>query len=78
MGNPFSKQWEPEEPTQYFKRLQGVAFYEKTKKWQAIIGADGKSNHLGYFETEREATEAHNAATAKHFGVYAKLNEFTV
>ena len=46
-------------------RLAGVSLLKK-KYWRATIQISGKSIHLGYFPTEREAHEAYmKAANAK-------------
>ncbi len=55
---------------------KGVSFHKPVQKWVAHIKFNGKVQHLGYFEDEREAAEAYNAAALEHFGEYAKLNEF--
>ena len=54
---------------------KGVAFHKPNRKWRTQLTFDGKVRHIGYFETEREAAEAYNAAATEHYGVYAKLNE---
>ena len=46
------------------------------QKWLVHIKVNGKVQHLGYFEYEKEAAEAYNAAATESFGEYAKLNEF--
>ena len=48
---------------------------EKRKKpWRAKIRGDGKSLHLGYFSSKKEATEAYNKAAGSYFGEFACLN----
>ena len=55
---------------------KGVSFHKPLQKWVVHIKVNGEVQHLGYFEDEREAAEAYNAAALEHFGEYAKLNEF--
>ena len=43
----------------------GVAWREDTQKWRAHIGADGKTLHLGVFETLQDALRARKAAEAE-------------
>lgn len=41
---------------------QGVRKPKGRTKWQAMIQANGKQNHLGYFDTPQEAYEAYLSA----------------
>lgn len=52
--------------------FKGVCFYKKTGKWKAGIGVRGKSIHLGYFETAKEAHIAYLKAATKHFKEFAR------
>ena|ERR1044071_3496312 len=45
------------------------------KKWVARIRCNGKSTHLGTFNTERQAAIAYNEAAVKLFGEFARPNE---
>ena len=37
----------------------GVHWYKITKKWKSAIGINGKTKHLGYYKTEKEAAQAY-------------------
>ena len=54
---------------------KGVGFHKPMKKWRAQLTIDGKLKHLGYFENEKEAAVAYNAAADEYYRKYAKLNE---
>ena len=56
---------------------KGVSFHKPLNKWLVHVSIGKKCTHVGYFETEREAAEAYNAAATEHYGIYKKLNEFT-
>jgi hypothetical protein len=43
------------------------------KKFRAKIEINGKSTHLGTFETAEAAHEAYKAAASEHFGDYARF-----
>lgn len=52
--------------------FKGVWYFKRTGRWMAGFRKDGKSIHLGYFDTAEEAAEAHRIAYAKAFGEYAR------
>lgn len=56
--------------------LKGVSRYRAGeaygKSWQASIGKDGKSKHLGHFATKEEAHAAYVAAAQNIFGEFAR------
>lgn len=41
------------------KSARGISWHKGAKKWQAIIGVNGKRKHLGYYDTEEEARQAY-------------------
>lgn len=57
-------------------QYKGVHWHKIVKKWVAQIMINGKRKHLGYFDREREAAKAYNYMAIKHFGEYARINEF--
>lgn len=56
-------------------QYKGVSWYPKNKCWRAGIRVDGKSIHLGFFQTEEDAAKAYNEAAKKHFGEHAYQNQ---
>ena len=44
----------------------GVRFYRPRKKWSASITVNGKTAHLGSYQTKEEATAARLAANTSH------------
>lgn len=46
----------------------GVKFIEKSARWNARIGFEGKDISLGYFDTFEEACDARAAGEMKYFG----------
>ena len=55
-------------------QYKGIAWDKYRQKWQAYINVDGKRQHLGRFEDEREAARAYDQAAKKRFGNFARLN----
>ena len=55
---------------------KGVSYFKPTGKWKGTIAIEGRNRHLGYFQHEREAAEAYNAAAVGHYEEFARLNEF--
>ena len=53
---------------------KGVSFDKKSKKYHSYIKVNQKRHHLGYFETEDQASIAYNIAAVKYFGEFARPN----
>ncbi|MFP5513282.1 MAG: HNH endonuclease [Alphaproteobacteria bacterium] len=51
--------------------VKGVTWHKKAKKWQAQIGINGGTKHLGLFANIDDAAEAYQAASIRHFGGFA-------
>lgn len=47
---------------------------DSTTRWRAHIGVDGRTRHLGYFQDEREAALAYDAAARRLHGAFAVVN----
>lgn len=52
---------------------KGVRLYRRTGRWVANIGLNGKTIHLGYFDTRDEATTAYSNAAHKYHGEFARV-----
>lgn len=62
-------------------RYKGVCWHKQHGTWMALIGsgpvgADGRRRrvYLGYFDEEKDAARAYDAAALRHFGEFALLN----
>lgn len=55
--------------------IKGVDWYKKLNKWRAQITIDGKTKHLGYYETLEEAKKARQEYANKIFGEYTNTCE---
>ena len=55
-------------------RFKGVSWHKRCKKWMAKIKTEDKQKHLGYFNNEKDAAKAYDAAAKKYFGKFARLN----
>jgi len=56
-------------------QYKGVFWSKEKKLWLSLIKIKGKSNHLGYFNTEIDAAIAYNENAKTLFGEYARLND---
>lgn len=54
---------------------KGVCWKMSARKWCAKIKANGRVEHLGYFDNEEEAAMAYDAAARRHFGEFARAND---
>ena len=54
--------------------IKGVRWYEKTKKFHARIGINGKYIHLGYYNVLGDADSAYRIAEEKYFCEFARCN----
>ena len=53
---------------------RGVTWHMAGSKWRTQITVNGRSIHLGIYDTKEEAALAYNEAALKHFGNFASLN----
>lgn len=51
---------------------KGATFHNRFGRWIAKISAEGKSHHLGYFDTPEEAHAAYCEASKRLHGEFAK------
>ena len=58
-------------------KYKGVSFYMQQKKWHAQIKANGRSVHIGYFNSEKEAAIAYNTYARDMFSEFAYINEIS-
>ena len=55
--------------------LKGVSWDKVSNKWVVRIKVEGVYKNMGLFKIEKEAAEAYNAAAAKFYKKFARLNE---
>lgn len=53
---------------------KGVSYDRKRNLWQAKIGYQYTTIHLGRFKTALEAAKSYDEAAKKYFGEFARLN----
>lgn len=61
-----------QENTRNRKNAIGITYVKKARKWQAVIGIDGKSIYLGLFTLKDDALLARKNAELKYFRDFAK------
>jgi hypothetical protein len=59
---------------QGLSKYKGVTWDRRSKKWRAVLCADGKHIRLGYFTDEEDAARAYDRAALKYKGEFAVLN----
>lgn len=55
---------------------RGVYWNASANKWQAYISVNSKRLYLGVFSDPWDAAVAYNDAALKHFGEFARINQF--
>jgi hypothetical protein len=63
-----------EDPHGKSSRFKGVSWDAQRGSWQAKVGINGKTTHLGRFADEEDAARAYDAAAVAAFGAYARTN----
>lgn len=53
---------------------KGVSWHAAKRKWLVTVGHLGKTNYLGYFQSESDAARAYNEAAKRLHGEFAYLN----
>lgn len=54
--------------------FKGVSWHKNKKKWVSSIKVDGKSIHLGVFDSPIKAARTYDEAALQYFGEFAKIN----
>lgn len=55
-------------------RFKGVRFHKRNKNWNAYVTVNGKSMHVGVFDSEEDAARAYDKAAKKYHGEFAWCN----
>lgn len=58
----------------YSSQFKGVYWHKKANKWITRIKVNNKTKHIGYYDSELDASIAYDRSAIIYFGVYAKLN----
>lgn len=53
---------------------KGIDWKKEKNKWRARIKINGKSKHIGYYDSEEEASIEYDKAAILYYGLYASLN----
>lgn len=64
--------WKRNTPNTNTSGFRGVNFHKSKKKWRAQITKDGKTRHLGYFDTAVAAASVRNKAADELHGIFAR------
>ena len=57
-----------------YSKYKGVTWDKRRNKWMAKICKNYKTFHIGYFDSEEEASEAYNCRAVEMFEEFAQLN----
>lgn len=52
--------------------FKGVSRHQKSRRFRAVIKAEGRYIHLGFYDTAEEAHAAYCAAATKYYGEFAR------
>lgn len=55
-------------------RFRGVNWFRRNRLWVAHITEDGRTRHLGNFDTEEDAARTYDWHARRVFGEFARLN----
>ena len=55
-------------------QYKGVCWLKQNKKWKAQICINNKRKHIGYYDTELEASIEYDKAAILHHGIYCNIN----
>jgi AP2 domain len=53
--------------------FKGISWHKRNRVWNASIWVNGKTVHLGTFDTPERAWVAYVVAARKHFGIFARV-----
>ena len=57
-----------------YSKYKGVTWDKRRNKWMSKICKNYKTFHVGYFDSEEEASEAYNCRAVEMFEEFAQLN----